>query len=144
MVSLVRRYATADSRWNHALSQTSGRKPTITTSASGQSSSSMPVPTKISEKPAFSSESSPSSKSSDSESMSETWREITWPEVYRSWNATDSHWKWLKTLARSSRTTALPILPRTETNEAVAVRLDRDGREEADDHDDDRHRVVGR
>jgi hypothetical protein len=81
----------------------------------------MPVPTNTSEKAAFRSESRPSSKSSDSESMSETWREITFPDVYLSWKATDSHWKWLKTLARSSRTTWLPIRPRTEMKDAVAV-----------------------
>ncbi len=56
-------------------------KPTITASASGQSSSSIPVPTKIIENAALTSESRPSSKSSEIESMSETWREITRPEV---------------------------------------------------------------
>ena len=56
-------------------------KPAITARASGQSSSSIAVPTNSSENPAFSSESRPSSNNSDSASMSETWREITLPDV---------------------------------------------------------------
>jgi hypothetical protein len=81
IVSRVCRYATADSRRNQAVSQISGPKPASTTRASGQSSSNIPAPTSSSEKTADTSESRPSSNRSEMESMSETWREMTRPEV---------------------------------------------------------------
>ena len=81
MASLVRRYARADSRRNHAVSQASGIKPTSTTRPSCQSRSSMLVPTSNRVKMAAMSESRPSSNRSDIESMSEVCREMTRPEV---------------------------------------------------------------
>jgi hypothetical protein len=53
----------------------------------------------------------PPSSSSEMESMSLVSREITRPEVYRSWKPTDSRWKWWYTRPRRSNRTAWPIRP---------------------------------
>ena len=53
----------------------------MTTSASRQSSSSIPAPTSSSESTEETSDARPSSNRSEIESMSETWREMTRPEV---------------------------------------------------------------
>ena len=45
------------------------------------------------------------------ESMSETWREMTRPEVYFSWKATGSRWKCANRRQRSSSTTLPPSRP---------------------------------
>ena len=71
----------------------------------------MPTPTSSSENTADTSESRPSSNRSAIESTSDTCREITRPEVYRSWKATGSRWKWANIRVRSSSTTVPPSRP---------------------------------
>ncbi len=44
-------------------------------------------------------------------STSEVWREITRPDVYRSWNERLSPWKWVNTRRRMSSSTSWPTRP---------------------------------
>ena len=83
----------------------------MTTSASCQSSSSIPPPTSSSEARAETRLARPSSNRSEIESMSETWREMTRPEVYCSWNEIGSRWKCANSRRRSSSTTRPPSRP---------------------------------
>ena len=85
--------------------------PVKITSASCQSSSSIPVPTSSMVNSAETRLSRPSANRSAMESMSETWREMTRPEVYFSWKATGSRWKCANRRQRSSSTTLPPSRP---------------------------------
>ena len=49
-------------------------------------------------------------------SMSEVWREITRPDVYRSWNAMERRWKWRNRRRRVSSTTSWPTRPSRSRN----------------------------
>ena len=53
----------------------------------------------------------PNFNMSESASMSEVWREITRPDVYRSWNERLSSWKCTNTRRRRSRITSWPTRP---------------------------------
>jgi hypothetical protein len=95
--------------------------PDSTTRASGQSSSSMPVPTKTQDKTALISPSRPSSNRSEIASTSDVCREITRPEVYDSWKDTGSRSTCANSRRRSSSTTAWPKRPVSVTNVLVAA-----------------------
>ena len=53
--------------------------------------------------------------------MSEVCREMTRPEVYRSWKATGSRWKCANSRRRSSATTPSPNRPISRTNARVVM-----------------------
>ena len=104
-VSRVRRYAFADSRRNQLVSHSrNGKLPSATRpSSTSSTSSSTAVPTSVSA--ALTSPSKPVSSISSMASTSEVSRLITRPEVYRSWKAGLSRWKWANSRRRSSSRT---------------------------------------
>ena len=65
---------------------------------------------------AVTSPSNPPTSSSVMASMSLVSRDVTRPEVKRSWKATSSRWKWVKTRRRSSSSTSWPMRPDTRRN----------------------------
>ena len=81
MVSLVRRYATADSRRNQTVSQVSGMKPVSTHERQRPVEQQHPGSDQQQREHRGDQRSRPSSNRSEIESTSETCREMTRPEV---------------------------------------------------------------